>query len=311
MAVTYRRFDGERVSRPWYRLLADLRAAGLAFHLNEGHRTFARQRELFNENMHLVGGRWVPKPGHPLTAVPSPTAPHIRTGRFDHACDFDNAAGVEVAARRLGVTLRLTVPGEGWHLEADRAQLLAYYKRRKREIAKAKRKRLAARAKAAAAKAWAKLKRRRTSAAGVKMIRDFEGCSLKPYNDPAGFATIGVGHLIARRNVTDADRRKYAGFTQADADKLLAADLKPFEKAVRSALRGKGFNRQGQFDALVSATFNLGPGVLDKGRSLGDAVRSKDKRKVGEALLLYTKAGGRELPGLVRRRRAERDLFLK
>lgn len=62
-----------------------------------------------------------------LAAFPTPFAPHIRTGRFDHAIDFNNAAGVARAAARRGVTLRWTVRGESWHLEADRAELAHYY----------------------------------------------------------------------------------------------------------------------------------------------------------------------------------------
>ena len=304
MAVTYRRFDGERVSRPWERLLRDIRARGTRFHLNEGKRTFARQRELVAKL-----GVWSPT-NRTGAARPSHNAPHIRTGRFDHACDFDNAAAVETAARARGVTLRATVPGEPWHLEADRDELLAYYRRRRKEIAAGKRRRALARARELLAAALAKTRRRRTSARGVRMIREFEGCRLEPYNDPAGFATIGVGHLIARRPVNQQDRDRYAGFTQAAADRLLKCDLQPFERAVRKSPMPL---TQNQFDALVSATFNLGPGVLDKGRSLGDALRVKDPKKVAAALKLYTKAGSppRDLPGLVRRRQAEANLFLE
>lgn len=306
MSVKYRRFDSGRVSPEWDRLLTDLRAGGARFHLNSGHRSIAEQQRLFDQNMVQVNGKWVPRPDHPVTAFPNDNAPHTRTGRFDHACDLDNAAAVELAARRAGVTLRATVPGEPWHLEADATQLKAYRARRRREIARAKRRRVAARARAALRRALGRLRRRRTSKAGVQMIRDFEGCRLVPYNDPAGHATIGVGHLIHRGPVTQADRNRYVGFTSRDADKLLAADLKPFEKAVR---KGPMPLNQAQFDALVSATFNLGAGVLDKGRSLGDALRSRDKAKVAAALMQYTHAGGRELPGLVLRRRAEAQPF--
>src|SRR5438045_3397526 len=105
MAVTYRRFDGSRVSRPWLRLLRDLRADGTAFRLNSGHRTMREQAALVRQK-----GVWSPT-NRAGAARPSPTAPHIRTGLFNHACDFDNAAAVEVAARRKGVSLTATVPG--------------------------------------------------------------------------------------------------------------------------------------------------------------------------------------------------------
>jgi GH24 family phage-related lysozyme (muramidase) len=255
MSVIYKRFDGERVSRPWERLLRDLRARGTHFHLNEGTETFARQAELVREK-----GVWSPE--NPTGAArPSPFAPHIRTGRFDHACDFDNSAAVEMAARARGVTLRATVPGEPWHLEADRAELLAYYRRRRKEIRVGKRRRAKARIARRLRAAFARLRRRRTSVRGVAMIRGFEGCRLVPYNDPAGFATIGVGHLIARRPVNDRDLQRFAAFSRGDADRLLARDLAPFEAAVR---RSPMPLTQNQFDALVSATMNLGPGCSSR-----------------------------------------------
>lgn len=297
MALRHRRIDGERVSLPWHRLLTDIREQDrVAFNVNEGRRTMARQAELVRQK-----GVWSMR--NPTGAArPSPTAPHIRVGRFDHAIDFNNAVGVDVAAGRRGVTLTPTVPGEPWHLEANAGQLLAYYRKRRRQIRRAKLRR-------ARQAALAQLRRRRTSPKGIALIREFEGCELKPYNDPVGFATIGIGHLIARRPVIQADRDKYAGFTSRDAEKLLAQDLLPFEAAVRKVPMALN---QPQFDALVSACFNLGAGVLERGRSLGDALRAGDAQKVADALLLYDKAGSppRPLPGLTRRRRAERALFL-
>lgn len=143
MTVEYKPIDGEEVSALWYPLLWDIRHIdGVAFNVNEGHRTMARQRELFNQNMQFVGGRWVPKPGHPLTAFPSDSAPHIRTGRPDHAIDFNNAEGVRVAAAKRGVKLVRTVRWpdgsvrEEWHLEAaDVEQLREYNGHRRTRIA--------------------------------------------------------------------------------------------------------------------------------------------------------------------------------
>lgn len=128
MAVRYRSFDGEKVSRQWFQLLTDIRRHDhVTFHLNEGHRTLARQTQFWNL---FRAGRG------PIAAFPSPFAPHIRTGRADHACDFNNAEGVRRAAAKRGVTLTRTVlwPNgsvrEEWHLEANRAQLRRYAKRR-------------------------------------------------------------------------------------------------------------------------------------------------------------------------------------
>lgn len=135
--------DNEEVSELWWPLLKDLREVDhVDFTVNEGRRTMARQNELFAQNMQFVGGRWQPKPGHALTAFPSATAPHIRTGRPDHAIDFRNAQGVIDGAMRRGVTLRRTVLNpdgsvrEEWHLEiASVAQVEEYNRRRQRKIA--------------------------------------------------------------------------------------------------------------------------------------------------------------------------------
>lgn len=130
MAVKYVPIDREEVSRAWIGLLRDLRNVdGVRFNVNEGHRTMARQAELVR-----LKGLW--SPSNPTgAAAPSPTAPHIRTGRPDHAIDFDNAIGVIAAARRRGVTLRQTVmPHEPWHVEADLTDLRRYNARRVRAI---------------------------------------------------------------------------------------------------------------------------------------------------------------------------------
>lgn len=124
MSVRYRGIDNESVSDQWYQLLRDIRYVdNVRFNVNEGHRTMARQ--WFFWRIYQNGGN--------IAAFPSPFAPHIRSGRFDHAIDFNNAQGVMDAARRRGVTLTRTVrwPNgtvrEEWHLEANAGQLQAYY----------------------------------------------------------------------------------------------------------------------------------------------------------------------------------------
>jgi hypothetical protein len=120
LAVRYKRFDGKPVSVAWHRVLTRARNKGVRFRLNSGHRTFAEQQALFDQNMVAPG---VPKPGRPLTAVPSHAAPHIRTGRADHALDVgpDPASAQNLArwlnARGRLLGARFTVPGEWWHIE--------------------------------------------------------------------------------------------------------------------------------------------------------------------------------------------------
>lgn len=128
MSVRYLSFDNEQVSYEWFVFLTAARHDGVEFHLNEGHRTMARQRHF----------RWLYEhvPGSPLAAFPSDDAPHIRTGRFWHACDFNGAENIRVYGERHGVTLVRTVrwPNgavrEEWHLECrDPRQLAAFAKR--------------------------------------------------------------------------------------------------------------------------------------------------------------------------------------
>lgn len=119
MAVHYRLIDGEYVSDEWFTVLSAMRRDGVQFHVNEGHRTMARQAFFY-------AGWLSRRPGFALAAFPSPTAPHIRTGRIDHAIDFNGASAAIAWCRRHGLSARLTVPGESWHVEVPANQLRAY-----------------------------------------------------------------------------------------------------------------------------------------------------------------------------------------
>jgi hypothetical protein len=117
------RIDGKRVSRKWWIVLRAAERDGVPFLLNSGQRTMDEQRALFNQNMQLVGGRWVPRPGRPLTAVPNASAPHIRVGRSDHALDVNSLDGGETRLERWvedqgsHIEWNNTVAGESWHGE--------------------------------------------------------------------------------------------------------------------------------------------------------------------------------------------------
>lgn len=113
----YLPIDGELVSAEWLAVLKDMRAAGVVFNVNEGHRTFARQWELYRLYRSGRGN---------LAAYPSPWAPHIRTGRIDHAIDFSNDAAVFAWLTKKGLQPVRTVAGESWHIELPVARLRAY-----------------------------------------------------------------------------------------------------------------------------------------------------------------------------------------
>jgi hypothetical protein len=99
----------------------DMYAAGVDVHVNEGHRTLARQAELVREKG--LYNRYT-NPGG--AAAPSPNAPHIKVGHIDHAIDFRNAAGVHKALSRRGIRSYFTVSTESWHLEPDAGDLRRY-----------------------------------------------------------------------------------------------------------------------------------------------------------------------------------------
>lgn len=133
---------------------------------------------------------------------------------------------------------------------------------------------------------------------GLEFIARWEGCVLRPYNDSVGYATVGVGHLLHYSKVTEADIKKWAGFTYAKAIDLLKEDAARYVAAVNSYHLNL---TQPQFDALVSFTFNLGPGCLSQ------VVPSI---KVGNwsVMLAYDHAGGVVVEGLRRRRASEVNL---
>ena len=117
MAVRYVQIDGEEVSQEWFSALRDMRASGVRFNVNEGHRTMARQAYFYALYRSGKGAK---------AAVPSPYAPHIRSGRFDHAIDFNNASGAMAWLHSHGIRCQLTVPGESWHVEASAEDLRRY-----------------------------------------------------------------------------------------------------------------------------------------------------------------------------------------
>jgi hypothetical protein len=118
-AVNYRRWDADdRVSDQWHIVLSAARRDGVSFVVTDGHRTLAEQEDRFAVFI---------RDGRPRAARPSPTAPHIRSGRPDHAVDVnsrDGGAGRLAAwPRRKGARATFPVPGEPWHIEVPRGDL--------------------------------------------------------------------------------------------------------------------------------------------------------------------------------------------
>lgn len=143
----------------------------------------------------------------------------------------------------------------------------------------------------------------KTSVAGLALIKQFEGLRLTAYLCPANVWTIGYGHTSAGGAPAVRQGMK---ITKARADEILRADLAKYEQGVTDAVSVQ--LTQSQFDALVSFAFNCGLGALRKSTLL-KRVNAKQFDRVPAELMKWTRAGGRELPGLVRRRRAEAALW--
>lgn len=145
------------------------------------------------------------------------------------------------------------------------------------------------------------------SARGLKLIADFEGLRLKAYPDPGTGNepwTIGYGTTVYPdgRKVKKGDV-----ISPEQALDYLRHDSKKFSDAVNRAVRVP--LNQNQFDALVSFTYNLGEGAFNRSTLL-TKINSHNYRDAADEFGKWIYAGGRILAGLVRRRNAERDLFL-
>jgi GH24 family phage-related lysozyme (muramidase) len=136
---------------------------------------------------------------------------------------------------------------------------------------------------------------------GADLIAGFEGFVPHPYRDSIGKWTIGFGSTKGVGPNTPNVTRE-----QALARMMLEVDA-TYGKAVSDL--GLPLN-QNQFDALVSFVYNVGPGGIGPSTTVGKALRDHRWRDAADGLLAWDKAGGRVLPGLARRRAAERALFL-
>jgi lysozyme len=149
----------------------------------------------------------------------------------------------------------------------------------------------------------------------IEQIKKDEGVRSRPYQCPALLWTIGVGHVIdpTHAKVPLADRKQLpipAGWDRVlsaeEIDDILRKDLARFEAGVSRLIKVE--LTQGQFDALVSFSFNVGLGNLQNS-TLRMKVNRSDFEGAAEQFLVWTKAGGRVLPGLVKRRTHEKEMF--
>ena len=163
------------------------------------------------------------------------------------------------------------------------------------------------------------------SKTGANLMHQYEGYRNKPYLCPTHIWTIGYGHVlyqdqirlpvVKKEGYTRLIRKEYVlkpednrVWTKEEIEKLFADDIASFERGVLR-LAPTVFGRQGAFDACVSFAFNAGLGNFQR-----STIRMKINRgeweSAAEAFMMWTKGGGKELPGLVKRRKAEKALFL-
>jgi lysozyme len=140
----------------------------------------------------------------------------------------------------------------------------------------------------------------------LKMLAHHEGVRQKPYKCPAGLWTVGVGHLIGDGKTLPDSWNKT--FTLDEVYDILAKDVVRFERGVNKYITVP--LRQNEFDAIISFSFNLGLGVLQRS-TLRQALNRGDKEGAIASLLKYNKAGGKVLKGLDIRRKDEAALFRK
>ena len=144
-----------------------------------------------------------------------------------------------------------------------------------------------------------------TSNVGIDLISSFESTRLKAYDDGVGVWTIGTGTTVYPNGVKV---KKGDTCTLEQAKTYFKHDLVKFEKTVNGSVTVP--LNQNQFDALVSLTYNIGSGAF-KSSTLLKLLNKGDYQGAADQFLAWKKAGGKVLPGLVRRREAERTLFLK
>lgn len=141
----------------------------------------------------------------------------------------------------------------------------------------------------------------KTSSQGLALIEQFEGFVTTPYRCPAGWWTIGYGHVIR-----EAEQERLVQVDRSTARELLQQDVRVVEQAIARLIHVP--LTQPQFDALVSFTFNLGAGALQRS-SFRRKINRGEHEEVPRELMRWVWGGGRKLPGLVRRRAAEGRLY--
>ena len=166
----------------------------------------------------------------------------------------------------------------------------------------------------------------KTSAKGIHVMHLFEGYRDRPYLCPAHLWTVGWGEVLYHDqiklpvsrtgNYTGMIRKEYRlkdednrVWTRPELEERFKGLLVTFERGVLRLAPNLARN-QGLFDACVCIAYNIGLGGFQRSTIRQRILRDEPLDKIAEGFMMWTKGGGKELPGLVRRRKAEIALFM-
>ncbi|MDP4832830.1 MAG: lysozyme [Rickettsiaceae bacterium] len=138
-----------------------------------------------------------------------------------------------------------------------------------------------------------------TNTKGIELIKQFEGFKNEPYVCSGGYLTIGYGHKLL-----PSDQYNYV--TEERANIILQKDLLRAERAVLKYINAP--LSDDHFAALVSFTFNLGSAALQRS-TLRQKLNYELYKEASKEFMKWVYAGGKKLPGLVKRRKTEQELF--
>jgi GH24 family phage-related lysozyme (muramidase) len=160
---------------------------------------------------------------------------------------------------------------------------------------------------------------------GEDLMHFFEGYRTRPYRCSAAIWTVGWGHAMYsdQLNLPNVRKEGYQGLIRSEYQlkeednrvwskdelvDLFKVDINSFERGVLR-LSPNLVNHQSKFDAVVSFAYNAGLGNYQRS-TIRIKVNREDWTGASEAFMSWTKAGGKEVAGLVKRRKAEVVLFL-
>lgn len=137
-----------------------------------------------------------------------------------------------------------------------------------------------------------------------QFIKEREGCRLTAYRCPSGVWTIGYGH-------TGADVKRGKTIAQAEAEALFDNDLRRFEAELSRAMKADGAPAltQSQYDALLSFAYNVGIGALRRSTLWRKVMADPSDPTIGAEFCKWVHSGKNVLPGLVKRRREEANIY--